>query len=155
MIYAWYGDKDGLFNSVLEHHVPPSQEAVTLDAEDLPGHARRVFDFHRSDTDLVRLLMWQHLERPAASPTRLRRYSGRPATRSGPSSAHRPSARSATGSPRDIPSTRSPRSPWATSPVTRTAGRTRHVRPWRRPSATPGVPGTERGRRLLASGCTP
>ncbi|MXG26730.1 hypothetical protein GRQ63_13695 [Streptomyces sp. YIM 132580] len=87
MIYAWYGDKDGLFNSVLEHHVPPSQEAVTLDAEDLPGHARRVFDFHRSDTDLVRLLMWQHLERPAASPTRLRRYSGRPATRSGPSSA--------------------------------------------------------------------
>ncbi|MFI9543750.1 TetR family transcriptional regulator [Streptomyces sp. NPDC052016] len=64
MIYAYYGNKDGLFNAVLEYHVLRAQDAVTLDATDLPGYARQVFDFYRANPHFVRLLLWQHLERP-------------------------------------------------------------------------------------------
>lgn len=69
MIYAYYGSKDGLFDAVLEHHVLRSQDAVTLDAEDLPEYACQVFDLYRSNTDFVRLLLWQHLERPGLTDT--------------------------------------------------------------------------------------
>ncbi|MGW1728629.1 TetR family transcriptional regulator [Streptomyces sp. NPDC002306] len=65
MIYAYYGSKDGLFDAVLEHHVAAAQQAVTLDATDLPGYAQQVFDFYRAHPHLVRLAMWQSLERPA------------------------------------------------------------------------------------------
>ncbi|MEV0041229.1 TetR family transcriptional regulator [Streptomyces sp. NPDC050804] len=64
MIYAYYSNKDGLFNAVLEHHVLLAQDAVTLDAANLPDYARQVFDFYRANPHFVRLLLWQHLERP-------------------------------------------------------------------------------------------
>jgi AcrR family transcriptional regulator len=64
MIYAYYGSKDGLFNAVLEHHVLIAQDAVDLDATDLPGYAQQVFDVYRAHPDLVRLALWQTLERP-------------------------------------------------------------------------------------------
>jgi AcrR family transcriptional regulator len=64
MIYAYYGNKDGLFDAVLEHHVLRAQDAVTLDATDLPDYAGQVFDFYRAHPHFVRLLLWQYLERP-------------------------------------------------------------------------------------------
>jgi AcrR family transcriptional regulator len=64
MIYAYYGNKDGLFNAVLVHHILRAQDAVPLDATDLPGYAAKVFDFYRANPRYVRLLLWQHLERP-------------------------------------------------------------------------------------------
>jgi AcrR family transcriptional regulator len=64
MIYAYYGNKDGLFNAVLEHHVLIAQDAVTFDATDLPGYAQQVFDVYRTHPHLVRLALWQALERP-------------------------------------------------------------------------------------------
>lgn len=64
MIYAYFGNKDGLFDAVLEHHITTAQHAVTLDANDLPGYAQRVFDFYRAHPHLVRLALWQSLERP-------------------------------------------------------------------------------------------
>ncbi|GAA1313062.1 hypothetical protein Psi02_68830 [Planotetraspora silvatica] len=63
MIYAYFGNKDGLFDAVLEHNVLLVQDAVPFDAADLPGYARRVFDFYRANPHLVRLEMWQTLER--------------------------------------------------------------------------------------------
>ncbi|MFE7673790.1 TetR family transcriptional regulator [Streptomyces albidoflavus] len=64
MIYAYYGSKDGLFDAVLAHHVAAAHAAVPFDAEDLPGHAQRVFDFYRAHPEMVRLALWQSLERP-------------------------------------------------------------------------------------------
>jgi AcrR family transcriptional regulator len=64
MIYAYYGSKDGLFDAVLEHQILIAQDAVTLDAIDLPGYAQQVFDFYRAHPDFVRLALWQALERP-------------------------------------------------------------------------------------------
>ncbi|MEU0475995.1 TetR/AcrR family transcriptional regulator [Streptomyces olivaceus] len=64
MIYAYYGNKDGLFDAVLEHHILAAQNAVVLDATDLPGYAQQVFDVYRSNPHFVRLMLWQFLERP-------------------------------------------------------------------------------------------
>lgn len=64
MIYAYFGSKDGLFEAVLEHHVLLAQDAVDLDATDLPGYAQQVFDFYRGHPHMVRLSLWQALERP-------------------------------------------------------------------------------------------
>ncbi|MDX6316293.1 MAG: hypothetical protein QOF44_5757 [Streptomyces sp.] len=64
MIYAYFGNKDGLFDAVLEHHILRVQTAVPFDVEDLPGYARQVFDFYRANPHLVRLELWQTLERP-------------------------------------------------------------------------------------------
>ena len=64
MIYAYFGSKDGLFDAVLEHHVLLAQDAVTFEATDLPGYAQQVFDVYRTHPHLVRLALWQALERP-------------------------------------------------------------------------------------------
>jgi AcrR family transcriptional regulator len=69
MIYAYFGSKDGLFDAVLEHHVLIAQDSVTFDATDLPGYAQQVFDVYRSQTNLVRLSLWQALERPDLIPS--------------------------------------------------------------------------------------
>jgi AcrR family transcriptional regulator len=68
MIYAYFGNKDGLFDAVLEHNILLVQTAVPLDVEDLPGYATRVFDFYRANPHLVRLEMWQTLQRPDSPP---------------------------------------------------------------------------------------
>ncbi|MFD6104277.1 TetR family transcriptional regulator [Nocardia salmonicida] len=64
MIYAYFESKDGLFDAVLQHHITAAQHAITFDAGDLPGYAQRVFDFYRANPAMVRLAMWQSLERP-------------------------------------------------------------------------------------------
>src|SRR6201996_9826826 len=46
LIYAYFGNKDGLFDAVFEAVVAGTVEAVPIDAEDLPGFAGRIFD-HR------------------------------------------------------------------------------------------------------------
>jgi AcrR family transcriptional regulator len=66
MIYAYFGNKDGLFDAVLEHNIVLIQTAVTFDVEDLPGYAQHIFDFYRANPHLVRLELWQTLERPNA-----------------------------------------------------------------------------------------
>ncbi|GII42047.1 TetR family transcriptional regulator [Planotetraspora phitsanulokensis] len=63
MIYAYFGNKDGLFDAVLEHNILLVQTAVPFDPTDLPGYAQRVFDFYRANPHLVRLELWQTLQR--------------------------------------------------------------------------------------------
>ncbi|OBI68095.1 hypothetical protein A5664_11665 [Mycolicibacterium fortuitum] len=64
MIYAYFGNKDALFDAVLEHHILAAQKTVTLDPTDVSGYAQQVFDAYRSQPHLVRLYLWQYLERP-------------------------------------------------------------------------------------------
>jgi AcrR family transcriptional regulator len=64
MIYAYFGSKGGLFDAVLEHNVLAAQRSVTLDPADVAGYAQQVFDAYRSQPHLVRLYLWQYVERP-------------------------------------------------------------------------------------------
>ncbi|GAA1778511.1 MULTISPECIES: TetR/AcrR family transcriptional regulator [Streptomonospora] len=62
MLYAHFGNKAGLFEAVLEEHVVRAQQAVALDAEDLPGYAVALREFYVHNPVLMRLALWQRLE---------------------------------------------------------------------------------------------
>ena len=62
LIYAHFGNKQGLFDEVATVHVRQLLDSVPIDAEDLPGYAVRLFEHTVAHPDLVRLTMWQQLE---------------------------------------------------------------------------------------------
>jgi len=61
-IYHYFGDKDGLFDAVLEGFTQEAVGAVPIDADDLPGYAARLFDYHFDHPHLLRLVTWARLE---------------------------------------------------------------------------------------------
>ncbi|PJE94498.1 TetR family transcriptional regulator [Streptomyces carminius] len=67
-MYAYYGNKDGLFDAVFEDHVEQIVHAVPMTAEDLPGYATRLYDACLARPELVRLAAWARLERVPTGP---------------------------------------------------------------------------------------
>ncbi|QSQ20679.1 TetR family transcriptional regulator [Pyxidicoccus parkwayensis] len=67
-IYVYFEHKEGLFNAVMRQVVEEVSEAVPLDVEDLPGYAGRLFDYWLAHPEVMRLMLWIQLERPAESP---------------------------------------------------------------------------------------
>lgn len=65
MIYAYFGAKNKLFDSVFQAHVLENTELVPFTADDLAQYTVRLYDRYVADPDLVRLLMWKRLERDA------------------------------------------------------------------------------------------
>jgi AcrR family transcriptional regulator len=61
-IYHYFGDKDGLFDAVLERATEEAVGAVPIDADDLPGYAGSLFDYHFDHPHLLRLVTWARLE---------------------------------------------------------------------------------------------
>ncbi|WP_329481695.1 TetR family transcriptional regulator [Kribbella sp. NBC_01484] len=64
MLYAYFGNKDGLFDAVFTASVDAYLDEVGFDAEDLPAYAGRVFDYFEAHPDHLRLSIWYRLERP-------------------------------------------------------------------------------------------
>jgi AcrR family transcriptional regulator len=62
-IYAHFGNKDDLFDRVIEDHVQELLDAVPFTPEDLPGYAAATFDYLSEHPKLNRLTMWRYLER--------------------------------------------------------------------------------------------
>ena len=63
-IYAYFGNKDALFDAVFTASVARTLEAVRFDADDLPAYAGRMFDYFADHPDAQRLTTWYRLERP-------------------------------------------------------------------------------------------
>src|ERR1700760_4959519 len=61
-IYHYYGDKDGLFDAVLESFTEEAVGAVPIDADNLPAYAASLFDYHFEHPGLLRLVTWARLE---------------------------------------------------------------------------------------------
>jgi AcrR family transcriptional regulator len=62
-IYDYFGDKDRLFDAVLESHTGAIIEAtLPIDPDDLAAYAGRLFDYHFTHPELVRLVQWARLE---------------------------------------------------------------------------------------------
>src|SRR5215470_16188026 len=72
-IYHYFGDKDGLFDAVLERSTEEAVGAVPIDAGDLPGYAARLFDYHFDHPHLLRLVTWARLEGRTTPSTQARR----------------------------------------------------------------------------------
>ena len=62
LIYDYFGDKNGLFDAVLDRFTEDAVGAVPIDVDDLPAYACRLFDYHSDNPDLLRLVTWARLE---------------------------------------------------------------------------------------------
>ncbi|GAA0533839.1 HTH-type transcriptional repressor [Saccharopolyspora subtropica] len=63
LIYAYYGSKDELFTAVLERTMAELAAEVPIDGGDLPGYVDRIAQYHRKHPHVLRLLLWESLER--------------------------------------------------------------------------------------------
>lgn len=68
LIYVYFHSKEALFATVLDRHLSEGYAGLPFTPEDLPGYARRVFDYAQANPDIYRLLAWATLERTAALP---------------------------------------------------------------------------------------
>jgi AcrR family transcriptional regulator len=73
MIYAYFGDKDKLFDVVIERQIGQLAEAVPLDPTDLGEFAAARFDYMLANPQARRLAAWRTFER--AEPTAAERTS--------------------------------------------------------------------------------
>ncbi|MEU9149597.1 TetR family transcriptional regulator [Streptomyces sp. NPDC048417] len=67
LIYVYFGNKEQLFDEVLQRAMTAGAESVPFDVEDLPGYAGAIFDHLVARPDLMRLRLWKLLERPSAT----------------------------------------------------------------------------------------
>ena len=65
-LYGYFGSKDGLFDAVVADRADHLLDAITFDADDLPGTAVRMYDENLRHPELVRLTAWLRLERRPA-----------------------------------------------------------------------------------------
>ncbi|WP_406511595.1 TetR family transcriptional regulator [Streptomyces sp. NBC_00161] len=77
LIYVYYGNKEQLFDAVLQRALETGAESVPFDAGDLPGYAGAVFDHLVAQPSLMRLVLWKQLERPGATDTEAESYRGK------------------------------------------------------------------------------
>ncbi|MEV7627166.1 TetR family transcriptional regulator [Actinoplanes sp. NPDC089786] len=78
-LYAYFGDKDALFEDVLTEALEELSRAVApegLRFEDLGEFAGRTFDYYRQHPELARLLQWEGLRNapPVNATTRTTHY---------------------------------------------------------------------------------
>jgi AcrR family transcriptional regulator len=79
-IYDYFGDKEGLFDAVMNALVERIVDAVPMDASDLPGYAGHLFTYAVEHPELLRLVTWARLERrlgPVANARSAQSYSDR------------------------------------------------------------------------------
>ncbi|MFJ7072021.1 TetR family transcriptional regulator [Streptomyces sp. NPDC098781] len=74
LIYVYFGNKEQLFDAVIERVLAVGAETVSFDAGDLAGFAGQVFDDLVAHPDLMRLLFWKRLERPGATDEEVATY---------------------------------------------------------------------------------
>ncbi|HEX3614139.1 MAG TPA: TetR family transcriptional regulator [Sporichthyaceae bacterium] len=77
-VYGHFGSKDALFAAAVEAALDELAESVSKPGQDLEAWVGAVYDFHRSRSELVRLLMWESLhareEELPGEEKRLERY---------------------------------------------------------------------------------
>ncbi|MFB8347787.1 TetR family transcriptional regulator [Streptomyces niveus] len=62
-LYAYFGNKDKLFDAVFAEHLDLIVDTVPVTGDDLPGYAVRLYDAYLVHPELVRLATWARLER--------------------------------------------------------------------------------------------
>jgi AcrR family transcriptional regulator len=67
LLYVYFGNKEELFDAVVEQYVNDLNDAVPFDVEDLGSYAGAVFDHLRENPETVRLIAWRDFERTSAT----------------------------------------------------------------------------------------
>src|ERR1700735_3123452 len=68
MLYAYFGNKEQLFEAVFAVMVTAATDAVPFDARDLPAYAVAMFERYRTDPHVARLSDWYRLEHGKPGP---------------------------------------------------------------------------------------
>ena len=68
MLYAYFGNKEQLFEAVFALIVTAAADAVPFDAGDLPAYAVAMFERYRTDPHMARLADWYRLEHGKPGP---------------------------------------------------------------------------------------
>src|SRR3984885_4787709 len=68
MLYAYFGNKEQLFEAVFAQMVTAATDAVPFDARDLPAYAVAMFERYRADPHIARLSDWYRLEHGQPGP---------------------------------------------------------------------------------------
>jgi AcrR family transcriptional regulator len=63
LLYVYFGNKEALFDAVVERHVKALHGAVPLDPRDLGAYAGAVFDYLLEHPKTARLAAWRDFER--------------------------------------------------------------------------------------------
>jgi AcrR family transcriptional regulator len=66
LIYAYFRNKEGLFDAALTQSCGGLMETVPFDPDDIPGYVGRLFDYAVAHPEVYRLVAWAGLERPDA-----------------------------------------------------------------------------------------
>jgi len=64
MIYAYFGNKEQLFETVIGRSLEDLVDEVPLDEQDLPAYAGKLFDYLVAHPERRRLALWRQLEGP-------------------------------------------------------------------------------------------
>jgi AcrR family transcriptional regulator len=67
LIYVYFGNKEQLFDAVLQRAMAAGADSIPFDVSDLPGYAGAIFEHLVARPDLMRLRLWKLLERPLAT----------------------------------------------------------------------------------------
>ncbi|WP_017624812.1 TetR family transcriptional regulator [Nocardiopsis chromatogenes] len=60
-IYGHFGNKDALFEAVMVDALSEHTEGIGLPSGDIAEYAGRLYEYHRQNPQLLRLLMWESL----------------------------------------------------------------------------------------------
>jgi len=63
LLYTYFGNKDDLFDAVYNRMIAGIVSETPIDPHDLPGYAGQLFDQSVAHPELVRLTLWDRLER--------------------------------------------------------------------------------------------
>ncbi|MFU8946469.1 TetR family transcriptional regulator [Mycetocola zhadangensis] len=74
MIYAYFGNKSGLFDAALSDALVRMAEEVPPRPSDLAAWVGELFDFHQRRPEVLRISLWAQLERPEAASEPLETY---------------------------------------------------------------------------------
>lgn len=74
MIYAYFGNKSGLFDAALADAIRSMAREVPPRPGDLAEWAGELFDFHHTRPDVLRICLWAQLERPESASEPLETY---------------------------------------------------------------------------------
>jgi AcrR family transcriptional regulator len=69
LLYVYFGDKDAVFDAVIERHIRILAETVTLTPDDLGAYAGAVFDHLLENPQTLRLAAWRDFESPEPTET--------------------------------------------------------------------------------------
>lgn len=68
LVYTYFGSKAGLFDAIMDQVVEFTVSTTPIDVDDLGEYAGKLYDAHRENPDIARMIAWSRLEAARSEP---------------------------------------------------------------------------------------